>query len=427
MISRGLARVCLLALGVFAIVRQINAQDVPAYTPMPESPGFRLPSVGGTLTYAMSASESIALGYNGNNQTYNSTNVSGDLAYLSTSRTSPFSLVYSGGYQFATSGQPGSFFHNLAASQVMVFGKWSSVLSDSVSYLPDSPVGGLSGIPGLGDLGVNPIQVLQGDQGGLYSNYGPRISNIATGSLSRSVTNRTSIFASGSSSIIRFPSSSSAGLETDQQSATAGLSHTLSARSSFSGNYSFSRSTYPEYAITYDTQSLSVSATRQFTARLTTSVSVGPQYSSTANSPSTLNVAASASLNYQLGRGGLGISYSHGVNNGQGVATTGTSDSTNANYSRSLNRYTNFSTNVSYNKFSTLPIALGPAYTTSSVAFGTQFSRSLSRTISAYASYTLQHQANADSTIAVNAFRGTTQTVGFGLTYSPSRPIVLGH
>ena len=420
-------RVLVMLLGVVAIARQSSAQDTPAYSPMPDSPGFRLPSVGGTLTYALSASESVALGNNGSNNTYRSTNVSGDLAYLSMSRTSPFSLVYSGGYLFAMSNQPGSFFHNLAASQVFILGKWSGVLSDSVSYLPNSPVGGLSGIPGLGDLGVDPIQVLEGYQGGLYSNYGQRVSNIGTGTLSRGLTNRTSIFASGTSSIIRFPGSDAAGLETNQVSATGGVSHNVSARSSFSANYSFSQSTYPEDNLTYNTQSFSISATRQFTARLTSSASIGPQYSSTANSDSTLSVAASANLNYQLGRGGLGVSYSRGVNSGQGITTAGTSDSVNANYTRSLNQYTGFSTNVSYNKFTTLPIALGPAYATDSVGTGAQISRSLTKKMSAYASYTLQHQTNADSTLAVNAFHGTTQTVGFGLTYSPMRPIVLGH
>ncbi len=419
--------VLVLLLGAMTTVRQNSAQDTPAYSPMPDSPGFRLPSVGGTLTYALSGSESVALGYNGSNNTYTSTNVSGDLAYLSTSKTSPFSLVYSGGYLFAMSSQPGSFFHNLAASQVLILGKWSGILSDSVSYLPNSPVGGLSGIPGLGDLGVQPIQVLQGGQGSLYSNYGQRVSNTGTGSVSRSLTNRTSIFASGTSSIIRFPGSDAAGLETNQLSATGGVSHNVSARSSFSANYSFSRSNYPEYNLTYNTHSVSVSATRQFTARLSSSASIGPQYSSTAKSDSTLSVAASATMNYQLGKGALGVSYSRGVNSGQGVTTAGTSDSVNASYSRSLNQYTGFSTNVSYNKFTTLPIAVGLPYSTDSVGTGAQISRSLTQKMSAYASYTLQHQTDADSTIAVNAFHGTTQTVGFGLTYSPMRPIVLGH
>jgi len=420
-------RFLLTLMGALTMVPKSSAQDIPAYTPAPESPGFRLPSVGGTLTYSASASESIAVGYNGNNQTNESTNISGNLAYLSSSRGSPFSLVYSGGYLFATSNQPGSFFHNLAASQVFVLGRWSGVASDSVSYLPNSPVSGLSGVPGLGDQGVSPVQVLQGDEGSLYSNYGPRVTNTVTGTLNRALTNRTSIFGSGSSSIIRFPGSDASGLETNQLSGTGGLSHNLSARSSFAASYSFSRSTYPEYNLTYDTQSFFVSATRQFTARLSSNASIGPQYSSTANSGSTLSVAASASLNYQLGKGGLGVSFSRGVNSGQGVTTTGTSNSVSANYSRSLGRYTGFSTNASYNQFSSLPLAVGPQTSTNSLGAGAQLSRSITRKISAYASYTLQHQTNANSTVAVNAFHGTTQTLGFGLTYSPMRPIVLGH
>src|ERR1700760_1051342 len=76
------------------------AQATAAATaPAPYS-GFSLPDVAGTLRYSLTASESVVLGYNGQANTGASayTNLSGNIAYLSSSVQHPFSAVYTGGY-----------------------------------------------------------------------------------------------------------------------------------------------------------------------------------------------------------------------------------------------------------------------------------------------------------------------------------------
>ncbi len=149
-----------------------HAQAVPAATAPAPYQGFGVPDLRGNLTYALSASESVTTGYNGGNGTATSTNLSGDAAYLSRSETHPFSAAYSGGFLGSTSGpQPSTTFQNLSLSQVFRQKKWNFIVGDTVSYLPQSPTVGLSGIPGLGDLAIDPVQIGQGFGSGILSNY----------------------------------------------------------------------------------------------------------------------------------------------------------------------------------------------------------------------------------------------------------------
>jgi hypothetical protein len=143
-----------------AIGSRAEAQAPPMATA--PSFGFSLPSAEGTLTYSLSASESFLTGSEASG-TDTTTSLSGSLGYLSSSPNKPFSLVYSGGYLYSTvSGYPGSStFQNLAASQVVTTKNWNFVVDDAVSYLPEAPTTGLSGIPGVGDIGVVPVQIGQ--------------------------------------------------------------------------------------------------------------------------------------------------------------------------------------------------------------------------------------------------------------------------
>ena len=419
----------LLWLSVFVATARTHAQDMPAYTGPPAVPGFHLPRVGGTLSYAVSVSEAVTFGYDSSSGRYESTNLFGDLAYLSGSPTHPFSLIYSGGYLVATSDQPSSpLFQNLAMSQVLILDRWNVVLSDGFSYLPSAPVIGLSGVPGLGDVGIPPVQVDQSDASGLLSNYGTRISNTLAGSASRSITNRTSLTGSANMAILRFPGSSTSGLESNQESGTAGISHALSARTSILADYSYGRYTYPAYSLVYNTQTGVVGLSHQWTKRLSTSLSVGPQYSTTAGIGGTLSYTIGGNLGYQIQNGGLSASYSRGDSNGQGIATASESDNASGTFSHTLGYFMSASTSISYSHTATLPISFGPRFSTNSLAASVQLSRSLTRTVSAFASYTAERQILGDnSSLAVNALNGVAQTLGFGLTYSPTKPITVGH
>src|SRR5260370_7046672 len=65
------------------------------------NPGPNLPLIDGNLQYALSASESIQTGPNSNSGTVASTNLSGDVEYLSTSTIHPSPLLSRGGGLFS--------------------------------------------------------------------------------------------------------------------------------------------------------------------------------------------------------------------------------------------------------------------------------------------------------------------------------------
>ena len=81
-------------------------QAIPAAEASPISTGFSLPRVAGSLQWAVTASESLTWGYYSTSGAAESTNLSGDVAYISNSTKDPFSVVVSGGRSWATSRVP---------------------------------------------------------------------------------------------------------------------------------------------------------------------------------------------------------------------------------------------------------------------------------------------------------------------------------
>jgi hypothetical protein len=173
-----------------------HAQAVPtAESSMSSNLGPNLPSLDGVVHYALSASEIIQYGYYGPGDVSHSTDLTGDVAYTSQSTVRPFSLLFAGGVILGNqSGQGTSTFWNVAASQGYVTRHWVFNITDSFSFLPQSPTTGLSGIPGVGDQGAFPVQnPSSGPAGGILTVSGDRISNGLSGSVERQVAANTSI------------------------------------------------------------------------------------------------------------------------------------------------------------------------------------------------------------------------------------------
>ena len=154
----------------------------------------------GVFHYALSASELVEVGYYGNGAVTSSAALSGDIAYTSKSTVRPFNLVFAGGVLLPNqSGQSVSTYETVLVSQGYVTGRWVFNLVDSFSFLPESPTTGLSGIAGVGDLGVVPIQGPgTGPAGGVLTNSDDRIANTLSGSVERQISRATSISGSGS-------------------------------------------------------------------------------------------------------------------------------------------------------------------------------------------------------------------------------------
>ena len=387
--------------------------------------GFALPTVGGSLSYALNASEVISTGfYSGG--TSDSTNVSGDLAYVSKSRFHPFSAIYAGGVLLANSGQPTTFYQNLSFSQVLSTKRWNIAVADSISYLPESPVGGLSGIPGVGDLGIDPVTVGSTAGLGILTTYGPRVSNSTSGTVGRQLTKRITAQGTGSLSIQRFIGDNSGlALNSTAEGGSAGLSYHFSARDSLTGNYNYSTFSYSGNPYSFSSQGATIEYGRQWSRRFGTAVYVGPEIiggSSIAFSGNSVQIAAGANASYASRTTAYSVGYNRGVNNGSGVIAGSFSDGIVASAHRQFGRSWFLSSSLGYSRSTSLPNFLFYGYDSKGVSFGTQASRALGRRFAGFVNYTVQDQtvsATGGTQVAPNAFNGVYQVVGLGISYSP--------
>lgn len=384
------------------------------------TPGFQLPTVSGTLHYGLSLSERAVFGYEGNDSTYYSTNFSGNLGYLSESRVHPFSAIYSGGYLLGTNGQQSSQYHDLAFSQVATFGRWTAVVGDSIAYLPESAAGGLSGIPGLGDANLTPGQPGTFLDQSILNRNVTRISNIANGSLARQLTGATGIFAGGSFGVDRYIGAGGTGIDDNNASVSAGLNHRIDARTTTGAVYSYSRYSYTGQNIVTSTQTASLQASHQFSRKLSASGSAGPQWinSNTPLIPSQLSYALSGNFSYAAKNTSSSVGFSRGTNAGSGVITGAISNSLFAGLQHRFGTSWQGAANVFYVRSHSL--ATGPFNVSFDEVVGTlQVNRAISRSVSAYASYSAERQIDNGPVASVILFNGLSQTLGFGITFSP--------
>jgi hypothetical protein len=392
------------------------------------APGFQLPKLGGSLSYAVNASESVSTGfYNQGDGPSVATNITGDLAYLSESRVHPFSAIYSGGVLAGNENQPTSVVQNLALSQVLITRLFDFTVTNSLNYLPATASTGLSGVAGQGDMGVDPPVTGPVTGQGALTSYAPRVSNGTTASVVRTITGKTSVQASGSFVLQRFTGDDAAGLiDSNQVVGSGGASHILDARTSVSAGYSLSKITYsPDlFASAFEVQSLNFGYSRKLNRSLSVNASLGPQWVHIAagGGRTALDLATDVVLQYGGERSSASASYVRGTNNGFGVTPGGFSDSVNTTARRSFFRIWSAAATGNYTQTSE-PSALDlPNYALGTLVAGVQVSRAISRTVSTYASYNAQRQTvsgAADVAVASGAFRGLFQVVAFGLTYSP--------
>jgi hypothetical protein len=417
--------------------------SVPRYNPGPS-----LPMIDGNLQYALTGSEIISLGLNGVSGVTATTNLSGDVEYLSTNMGHPFSLLYAGGLQFSTlAGHQTIYFQSLSVSQGFVGHGWAAGVSDSVSYLPSSPTTGLSGVPGVGDLGLQPLPDPSVPAQTVLTNYSNRLSNTLGGNIERRLTGRTSLSGGASYGILRFVGADNPGLDSTQIGGQAGINHLLDRRSSVNVNAQYSTYSYSSNTSSFNSRGVNLQYTRQLTKTLNLEASAGPQWTSGFEAstlpagvhqffpgsatafaivraapttivvavPSRLGVAANLGLSYGRKSASFTASYSHGVNSGSGVQLGAIADTFTGGAQRSYGRMWTASATVAYGRTT----GLVDSNSSNSVYGGIQVNRRLTNTLSGFASYTAIHQSVDAALAAQNAFNGFSQVFSLGITFAP--------
>jgi hypothetical protein len=428
----------LLTVGSFSYGQAVPAGGTPMTSMTTNSVGPNLPDLDGVMHYALSASEVVQLGYYGSGEVTHSTVLSGDASYTAKNIYHPFSVLVAGGVVLGNQpGQQTTGYVNMALSQGYVTRSWVFNVSDSVSFLPQSPTTGLSGIPGVGDLGALPVQgPVEGPAGGVLSNAGNRIANTVSGSVERQINRNTSLSGTGSYSILHFLDDNgiNSGLDSAQVAGTVALNRRLDARSSvsvdavystisFSGNES-GGFVQPDI----ESRGLNLSYQRVLSRSLSVSLSVGPQWVSSSNSaliPSSLGVAATAGLSYARGFTTASLGYSRGVNAGSGVLSGAQSDSIVGSVGHTYGRLWVVSANGAFNRSTGLTqlssgsSTVPPNEIFNTVFGGLQLTRRFGQHLSGYVSYGAQTQSNNFAASALNALNGTSQTFGVGVTFTP--------
>ena len=401
---------------------------------------YELPA--GTFRYGATASEVFQRGYTSDQGTIYETNLSGNLAYSSKSERHPFSAIYSGGVELANQrGYGTTFFQNLALTQSYLTRSWTFSLSDVVSYLPQSPTVGLSGIPGTGDLGLDPVVNTGVPSQSILSYNSSRVTNTVSGDVSHQLTGRTSLTGDASYSLLHFFDDSA--IDSRQIGADVALRHQLNARTTVGVGVSYSIFNYDivQHA-TFETRSVNAQVSRQLTRSLAVAASVGPQWingSSGLGIPSRLTTSADASLTYTKRFGITSLSFFRGTNGGSGVVAGALSDSLAGSFSRSFGRDWSAALNGGYSRTRGLATdSSAPDLLLAGVANygnfdstfgGAQVNRRLTRSLSAFGSYTASHQTYADfGTVGTNtrgALNGLLQTFAVGVSFYP-RSLVPG-
>jgi hypothetical protein len=351
------------------------------------------------------------------------------LDYASDNQRYPLSLNYSGGYTWTLTGPTYStgLFQHLLLSQGFEWRKWNVRVSDDVSYRPQAPTTGFSGIPGIGEPIGGPRPTPPPTQTILTLNSRV-VQNSVNGEIERSLKFGSFLSAGGGMDLLRYPDGD--GLDTNTQMANAGLTWRLNARNSASFDYRFSQFSYPGFGVTFITNTGFFGFHRTWNRKVSSDLSAGPQWTSSSHSaaiPPSIGVAVDAAINYQFRSVSAGLNYNRGTNGGSGYQFGSESDTVTAHFSRRLGRDLNVGTEGGYTRTTGLRSnedinsEAGGARSNEDINSeygGVQASRRIGRFISIFANYTAMNQSPS-STLPASALQQLMHVVGFGIEYSP--------
>jgi len=410
---------------LFAVAIPLGAQVVPEGT----SP--RKLSISGNLTY--SARYSQMADFYSNGPSGQLANLSGDFGYSTTSERHPTTITLGAGDSWTISGPNynNGPYENLALSQG-VAGEHSSLqLSDTVGYRKGASVTGFSGAPGTGEPIGQPSPTPPTDEPILTLNT-TMVNNDASGEYRYKVNAFSSLSAGGSWNLLRFPNGN--GIDTDDIAANLGWTQRLNARNSLLGEYAYSHYSYSDFGITFDVNTPAIGWQRTWTRTVSSSVSAGPQWITSSGSismsipggpsanieiPSSTGFSGAASISDNTRFGRASVAYDHGVMGGGGYLYGGRMDDVTGSFSRQFGRQVGSQTTLEFAGGYRRSDALNSIEGSYDAKYGSaQFTRSLGRYVSVYASYTGTVQSPS-SQVSGNVLNGLWQVIGFGIGFTP--------
>ena len=409
-----------------------DGQASQAVVPTPEYGGFQWPSSASLmpneslLRYSLSGSERLTFGYGGTSRTVTQASVNGNLGVTTSSIVHPLSLQYTGGFLAATGGGQNGYFQNMDVTQSYNLRHWSLQGDDTFSFLPEYDGAGPAGITGIGGTGVPPPSA---PQPSVLFNGGDRVSNNATGTVSRELTGKTSLDGHGAYGILRFLSdSSNHGIQDNSTIVGGGVTRRLDARTNLKVDYTFTDFKYLTIADPLKVQVVDFSYMRDLSRRVKVSLTAGPERvggSALAKTSGSYNFDANLNLIYTTEKWTGTVLYSRTVNEGSGVTLGSRVNTVTGSASMLLGREWHAGTSAAFLNNQGLEALTVAPYSTRSVVVSGDLNRAIHRDYSVFVNFSDQRQTSTGQSQSTLAYTGNIKTLGFGITYSP-RAINLG-
>jgi hypothetical protein len=373
-----------------------------------------------SLSYS-GAADSNPITNEGNGNSWTGWNtVIGEVDVHRASGNNSLILSYVAGAMIAAGGPGGNgIIQQVSAVDTIAFRRWKLSLIEHLNYLPPSSVGitGLGGTQGIIappplNPGLVPVQTI-------LTASGQSLSSSSDAEADIQLTARTSLTFVGGYSLLRYFDDST--LNYGGLNVRAGYNYQWTRKDTLAVIYTYNRYNYSNYNQSINSQAVLVSYARRVTGRLAFQAAAGPQFASflqpiptgsmsPTSSQTQLLWTASAALQYQLMRGGLGFFYSHGVGGGSGVLAGSIADSLSGSATRQLARTLSGTVSGGYSQ--NHGVALGTVPTTTFAqtyhdwSAGASLSRAWGRALNLNLSYQMQYQTSGIS-FCVGATCGT--------------------
>ncbi len=376
----------------------------------------------------------------GGGSSWNSTNyVQGNLTLLEAWNRGQLGINYTGGGYFSTDSSIGAGQnHQLGAVQEFDWERLQLTLVDQFSYVPGNAFGFGAGTNlSFAGVGGSPGSITPGLGNGfvpnqsIYSGFGPQYSNSFGSQVNYQLSRRSSVTFGGVYGILRFINPGN--IESDDVVLNAGYNYAITRKDTIGVVYRFSAYHFLGQPQAIGDHSPQLSYGRKITGRLALQLSGGAEITTfrvpVGTETQHVGGSASANLNYALKRGGVSLTYNHGVTGGSGVFLGASTDQLQLQGSRQLTRQWHGNVQFGFarnsNVISTSAGSGTAAYDTYYVGGGVD--RSFGRNLSFFGAYTAYIQ---QSSAAANCIIGTcgsdyvSNQITLGLSWR-TRPFVL--
>lgn len=378
-------------------------------------------------------------GYNtsGNSSGYHFASINtimGSLAVQKVGRASQLDFGYLGGGSFSNQGGAyNSTIHEAAASELWSRGRWDGFIVDKFIYSSQAAyLGGatpfdvarLNTVAGLADNGPVILRnsFLPGQ--GIFTTYGPRLSNAVVAQVNNHLSRRTFFTLVGNYDVLHFYNSTAANQPFGLQ--TSGLKLINSSAAGFQTGVGYQRSRRDTFAVVYRFNDLwfgglpvsvrdnvfEVAYQRQVGERFLLQIGAGPEASfihdlsltgSGLPSNTRFSWSVDSLLHYQMSRAtGVTTGYNHFLNSGSGVFLGAITDRVFVGLNRELSRVWTLDLTATYAHnqnliplFSTTTITAPPNATFDSVYGGVEMRRRLGRDSELFFGYLGRYQTSS--------------------------------